>query len=455
MSKQELIVPRTLKGFRDYLPAAMIPRERLIATAQRVYRSFGFSPIDTPALEYLEVLTGKGGEESDRQMYQFKDNGGRDVGMRFDLTVPLARFAAEHVNEIGLPFKRYHIGSVWRGENTSRGRYREFMQCDFDTIGTKSVAADIETAVVIHELMRAIGQTFGFSNSFTIRVNNRQVLSGLLAKLNLAEKSVPILRALDKLAKVGREAVAQEMMTAAEATAEQAEQVLKLAEISGDSDAMLSQLGTLLAGNPQGEEGIERLRQILRGAQASGVEAGKLELDVSIARGLDYYTGAIFETFLGDLPTIGSVCSGGRYDNLAALFTKQELPGIGASLGLDRLLAAMEELQLIEKVSTPAPVLVAFFDKDRLNDYLKIAAIIRRAGIGVELFPDAKKLGQQLQYADKRGFKLAIIAGSRELDAGICQVKNLANSTTEEVPLELTAAEPGAQLVEKLRSLLA
>jgi histidyl-tRNA synthetase len=449
MSKS-LIEPRTLAGFRDYLPAAMIPRERLIATAQRVYRSFGFSPIDTPALEYLEVLTGKGGEESDRQLYQFEDHGGRRVGMRFDLTVPLARFSAQHVNEIGLPFKRYHIGTVWRGERAQRGRYREFMQCDFDTIGTKSVAADIETAVVIHELMRALG-----FNNFTIRINNRQVLSGLLAKLDLAEKTVPILRALDKLGKIGREAVAQEMMTTAGATAEQAEQVLKLAELSGSSDAMLSQLSELLAGNALGEEGIERLRQILRGATASGVAEDKLQLDVSIARGLDYYTGAIFETFLGDLPGIGSVCSGGRYDNLAGLFTKQELPGIGASLGLDRLLAAMEELNLLEKVSTPAPVLVAFFDKDRLDDYLRIASLVRRAGIGVELFPDPKKLGQQLQYADRRGFKIALIAGSRELDAGTIQVKNLATTQSEEVPLELDAVEPGATLIATLAKLLA
>ncbi len=449
MSNSEFIQPRTLAGFRDYLPAAMIPRERLVATAQRVYRSFGFSPIDTPALEFLEVLTGKGGEESDRQLYKFEDNGGRKVGMRFDLTVPLARFAAQHVNEIGLPFKRYHIGMVWRGERAQRGRYREFMQCDFDTIGTKSVAADIETAVVIHELMRALG-----FNNFTIRVNNRQVLSGLLAKFDLAEKSVPILRALDKLGKIGREAVAQEMMIAAEATAEQAEQVLKLAELSGDSDAMLKQLSELLAGNELGEEGIERLRQILRGAKASGVSEEKLQLDVSIARGLDYYTGAIFETFLGDLPGIGSVCSGGRYDNLAGLFTKQELPGIGASLGLDRLLAAMEELQLLEQVSTPAPVLIAFFDKERLDDYLRIASLVRRAGIGVELFPDAKKLGQQLQYADRRGFKIALIAGSRELDAGIVQVKNLATTQTEEVPLELASAEPGATLIAALQRLL-
>ena len=444
-----MIEPRTLKGFRDYLPEAMIPRELLIATAQRVYRSFGFSPIDTPALEYHEVLAGKGGEESDRQMYQFEDHGGRKVAMRFDLTVPLARFAAQHANELGLPFKRYHIGAVWRGENTQRGRYREFMQCDFDTIGTRSVAADIETALVIHNLIRQIGVAFGKSLPFTIRVNNRAVLSGLLTKLGLAEKSTPILRSLDKLAKIGREKVAAEMTASAGATAEQANEVLRLAELKGANDDILAQLGPLVGGNAQGEEGVERLRQILRGAKAGGIPEGALQLDVSIARGLDYYTGAIFETFLGDLPGIGSICSGGRYDNLAALFTKQELPGIGASLGLDRLLAALEELKLIDKTRTPAPVFIAFFDAERLDSYLQLASNIRAAGIGVEVFPDAKKLGQQLQYADRRGFRVAIIAGEREFDAGVCQVKDLQTTESREVALA-----PAEQLVDTLRQML-
>src|SRR5688572_15302717 len=217
MDKPKLIEPRTLKGFRDYLPAAMIPRERLIETARRVYRSYGFSPIDTPALEYLEILTGKGSDETDKQLYKFQDHGQRWVALRFDLTVPLARFVAQHIGELGTPFKRYHIASVWRGENTQRGRYREFMQCDFDTIGTLSVAADIETTLVIHDLFRAIG-----IQAFTINVNNRMVLTGLLEKFGLAEKTTPILRALDKLAKIGREKVAAEMMSAAGATEEQA-----------------------------------------------------------------------------------------------------------------------------------------------------------------------------------------------------------------------------------------
>lgn len=444
-----MIEPRTLKGFRDYLPEAMIPRERLIGTAQQVYRSFGYSPIDTPALELYEVLAGKGGDESDRQLYQFEDHGGRRVGMRFDLTVPLARFAAQHTGELGLPFKRYHIATVWRGENTQRGRYREFMQCDFDTVGTRNVAADIETALVTYELIRKIGVSFGKELGFTIRVNNRAVLNGLLAKLGLADKSVPLLRSLDKLGKIGRDKVAAEMIAAAGTTVEQADQVLKLAELKGTNDEVLSQLSPLIAGNAVGEEGVERLRQILRGAKAGGVPESALQLDVSIARGLDYYTGAIFETFLADLPTIGSICSGGRYDNLAELFTKQELPGIGASLGLDRLLAALEELGMIEKVRTPAPVLIAFFDKERLDDYLRLAATIRAAGIGVEVFPEPKKLGQQLQYADRRGFRVAIIAGQREFDAGQCQVKDLQSGQAQDISI----ADPQT-LIAALRVLL-
>ena len=444
-----MIEPRTLKGFRDFLPEAMIPRERLIATAQRVYRSFGYSPIDTPALEYFEILAGKGSDETDRQMYHFEDHGQRHVAMRFDLTVPLARFMAQHANELGLPFKRYHIGAVWRGENTQRGRYREFMQCDFDTIGTRAVAADIETALVIHDLLREIGGTFGRPLPFTIRVNNRAVLSGLLAKLDLAEKSTPILRSLDKLGKIGREKVAAEMVAAAGTTAEQADQVLRLAELVGTNDEVLAKLGPLVAGNEQGEEGVERLRQILRGAEAGGIGSGVLQLDVSIARGLDYYTGAIFETFLSDLPNIGSICSGGRYDNLAGLFTKQDLPGIGASLGLDRLLAALEELKIIDQVRTPAPVMIAYFDKDRLPDYLALAAALRAGGIGVEVFPEPKKLGQQLQYADRRGFRVALIAGEREFAAGTCQIKDLQTGQATE-----TSSRDTDALVEAIRKLI-
>jgi histidyl-tRNA synthetase len=319
-TRAALIEPRTLKGFRDYLPEAMIPREHLIDTARRVYRSYGFSPIDTPALEYLEILAGKGGAESDKQLYQFEDHGKRQVAMRFDLTVPLARFAAQHIGQLGTPFKRYHIATVWRGENTQRGRYREFMQCDFDTIGTESIAADIETALVIHDLMRAIG-----FECFTIRVNNRKVLNGLLEKLGLVDRSVAVLRALDKLAKIGHSAVAEEMQAAADISAAQADELLELAELSGTNDEILAALDPLVAGNDSGAEGVAGLRDVLAGTAAGGMPSERLRLDVSIARGLDYYTGTIFETLLDDLPGIGSVCSGGRYDNLAELSARRSV----------------------------------------------------------------------------------------------------------------------------------
>jgi histidyl-tRNA synthetase len=425
-----MIEPRTLKGFRDFLPAAMIPRERLMETARRVYRSYGFAPIDTPALEYTEILLGKGGAETDKQMFRFQDSGGRDVAMRFDLTVPLARFVAQHAGELGMPFKRYHIATVWRGENTQRGRYREFMQCDFDTIGTRSIASDIETTLVIHELFLAIGFT-----DFEIHVNNRKVLTGLLEKLNLADRSTFVLRALDKLTKIGAAKVSEELRATTGATDEQTAAILNFATLSGANDQLLDGVAKAVAGSARGEEGVNDLRTLFAACAAAGVSSERLKLDVSIARGLDYYTGTIYETFLTKLPSIGRVCSGGRYDNLAELYTKQELPGIGASLGLDRLLAAMEELEMLPKAATPAEVLVAYFDAERLHDYLKLAALVRQSGVGVEVFPEPKKLGQQLKYADSRGFRVALIAGSNELAAGQCQVKDLKSGGSETVAM--------------------
>lgn len=439
-----IITPRTLKGFRDYPPHIMIPRERIMETARRVYRSYGYAPIDTPALEYLEILSGKGGEESDKQLYQFQDHGGRQVALRFDLTVPLARFIAQHFNELGTPFKRYHLATVWRGENTQRGRYREFMQCDFDTVGTRSVQADIETALVIHDLLRAIG----FAD-FRVHINNRKVLNGLLDVLGLRDRAVPILRALDKSAKIGLEAVAREMQTAAGLTESQARRVLELTSLRGENEEVLRGLEELVRGSPLGEEGVAELRDLLA-AVGAAARPNCFRVDVSIARGLDYYTGTIYETFLEALPGIGSVCSGGRYDNLAALFTRQELPGVGASLGLDRLLAAMEELGMIEGVQTPAPVFLPFFESTRRNDYLRLAAVLRAAGWGVEFYPEPKKLAQQLKYADRRGHRVALVLGEDEFQTGRCRIKDLKSGNQVEVPLQDDAAE----LIAALRRML-
>lgn len=422
-----LIEPRTLKGFRDFLPAKMVQREKLMEIAKRVYRRYGFLPIDTPALEYLEILTGKGSEETDRQMYHFVDAGGRQVGMRFDLTVPLARFAAQHIHELGVPFKRYHIAPVWRGENPQDGRFREFVQCDFDTIGTTGVVSDIETALVIHELLLEIG-----IQDFRIRINNRQILSGLLETLDLKEQSTAVLRALDKLDKVGPEGVSKELSQVG-IGAESIETIFRFAQVQGAHDEVLSKLEAMLGSNPLASQGIERLSVVTRALRAAGVPASRFEIDVSIARGLDYYTGIIFETTLRELPRIGSVCSGGRYDNLTGLFTKQPLPGIGASLGLDRLLAALEKLDRFQESPRAADVFIPLFDPDRINDYFALAAMVRSAGISAEVYPEPKKLGQQLKYADQRGFLVALIAGARELDEGLVQIKDLRTQTATEV----------------------
>lgn len=419
----------------------MIPRERFMEKARTVYRSYGFVPIDTPALEYTEILLGKGGEETDKQLYRFKDHGDRDVGLRFDLTVPLARFAAQHMNTLGTPFKRYHLAPVWRGERQQRGRYREFVQCDFDTIGTTSNAADIEVALVIHDLLVELG----FSR-FRIHINNRMILNGLLEELNLAEQSGPLLRSLDKLAKIGRSDVAAEMQAKAGVSSAQAERILTLAEITGDNLVVLEQMQNLFGKNARCAEGIGKLRQLVQVADEAGIPSERVQIDLGIARGLDYYTGTVYETLLTDLPSIGSVCSGGRYDNLASLYTKQVLPGVGASLGLDRLLAAMEELQLIPATSTAAPVLMVQFTADHLGAYQGMARQLRQAGIGVEVYSEAKKLGMQLAYAEKKGFTIALIAGPDEIERGTWQVKQLASRASSEVST--------TDLVTHLKSLL-
>ncbi len=434
MSNQ-LIQPRTLSGFRDFLPEMMIPREKLMETARRVYRSYGFVPIDTPTLELSEILCGKGSEETDRQMYRFQ-HGKRDIAMRFDLTVPLARFVAQHHNELGMPFKRYHIGNVWRGERPQAGRFREFAQCDFDTIGTNSIASDIETVLVINDLIRAIG-----FEQFKIRLNNRKVLNGILEKANLAEHSVAVLRALDKLPKIGPKKVRLEMLETTGAPPASIDQILILSQITGTNREILQQLGPLCQGNELAEHGREQLSDVINATESLGLTEDNLEIDVSIARGLDYYTGTIVETFLTDLPSFGSICSGGRYDNLAQLYTKQQLPGIGASLGLDRLLAAMQQLNLIPKTKTTAEVMIVQFDKSKLNEYLKLAADLRRAGIAVELYPETKKLNQQFKYADRRGAQAVIVAGTDEFTSGVVQVKWLANGTQTELPLTSGSSE--------------
>ena len=422
------IAPRTLKGFRDLLPEAMLPREHLIDTAKAVYRSYGFSPIDTPAIEYAEILLGKGGAESDKQIYRFETAGGRDVALRFDLTIPLARFVAQHIGVLGTPFKRYHVGPVWRGENPQRGRYREFVQCDFDTIGTTSIISDIETALVIHDLFVALGL-----ERFTVHISNRKVLSGLLDRVGLSDQSTTVLRSVDKLGKKGRAAVAADLTASAGATQAQIEAILELVTLEGDNRQIVDALSAMLAGSATGEEGAAELSELLHGIDAAGVSGDRFRIDPSIARGLDYYTGMVYETFLDDLAEIGSCCSGGRYDDLASVYTSQVLPGVGASLGVDRLLAAMQELGGLEARAATADVFVTLFDPEHKRDAVGLAADLRRNGVSVELYPDPRKLSAQLRYADRRGHRLAVIVGPAEDEADTAQIKDLAVGKSIEV----------------------
>jgi histidyl-tRNA synthetase len=441
----------------------MLARERVLDTARRVYRSYGFTPIDTPACEALDVLLGKGGGENDKLVYRVLSAKGEqaEMGLRFDLTVPFARFAAQYVNQLGTPFKRYAMGPVWRGERPGKGRYREFWQCDCDTIGTTSNAADIETALVINDLFTALG-----FERFEIRINNRLLLNAFLRVFGLANQSVAVLRTLDKLSKIGPAGVRTELMQLEGVDEESAGLLLSLVSASdkfADNDRILESTQELITGIPEADwddpqtgehaklliqTGTRHLRELLTVARAAGVPEGRIKIDLSIARGLDYYTGTVYETFLTDLPGIGSVCSGGRYDNLASKYTKQVLPGVGVSLGVDRLIAAMEELKhpWLTGQTTPAEVLVVQFDAARLGDYQRIARLLREAGIAAEVYPDAKKVGQQLAYAEKRGFRVAVIAGGAEFEQGVWKVKDLAKR-------EETAV-PESELVARIRSLV-
>ncbi len=420
MNEPARIEPRTLKGFRDFTPELMIAKEAMIEIIRGVFRSFGFVPIDTPALEYTEILLGKGGGETDKQLYRFTDQGGRDVALRFDLTVPFARFAAQHGRTLGTPFKRYHLGPVWRGENTARGRFREFWQCDFDTIGTRSPLADLETALVIDRLLVALGVT-----RFEQRLSDRGVLAGLLDELGLAGEAAPVLRALDKLDKLGRDQVARELAREAKAAPATIDAIFAFAGEKGEAADLLARLGKRFRDHPVAQTGISRLGVITSGLEAAGVPPDRYRIDLGLARGLDYYTGTIYETVLRDEPGLGSVCSGGRYDNLASLYTRDVLPGVGASLGLDRLLDALDRLGLSAQGQATAKVLVAILDPTRWIDYVRMAEELRAEGVPTELYPDEHRLDRQLRYADRKGIPLVVIAGEDELDRGTVAVKDL------------------------------
>ena len=412
-----LIQPRVLKGFRDILPAAEIERSSLQEKIIEVYRSYGFVPIDTPVLEYSEILLRKSNGETEKQVFRFLDNGKRDVALRFDLTVPFAHFTAEHESELYFPFKRYHIAKVWRGEKPQAGRYREFVQCDIDTVGTDSACADFEILSVMRAALNKIGV-----NNITIHVNHRGIFNRFLEKLGVLDKSEDILRSVDKLAKVGKDEVKKEL---AEFTGDEAkaDQILEYITEEKDFDSTLAKIEKL-AGGPA--EDSQRMRDIRQMMIAAGIEA-TYTLDPSITRGLDYYTGIVYETFLNDLPSIGSVCSGGRYDNLAGLYTKTRLPGVGASIGLDRLIAGLEQLGKTTQKGSYLDAEIFCTDISLSIHYQGIASKLRQLGVNVEVFPEAKKMGQQYALAEAKSIHWGILIESGDVDSNTVTLKDLTN----------------------------
>lgn len=413
---ESLIQPRILKGFRDFLPEAEITRSTLIEKLTDVFRSFGYVPIDTPVMEYSEILLRKSNGETEKQVFRFEDNGGRDVALRFDLTVPFARFTAEHKDELYFPFKRYHIAKVWRGEKPQAGRYREFIQCDFDCVGSDSASSDFE----ILSLMKAALQAIGVED-ITIRMSHRGIFNQFLEKRNLTDKSEDILRTVDKLAKVGKEEVASQLesLTGSNTTAEE---ILEYITPADTFEQTLAHMEAMAGGE---SENTSRMREIYAMMEAAGI-ASSFVLDPSITRGLDYYTGIVYETFLNELPGIGSVCSGGRYDNLAGLYMKEKVPGVGSSIGLDRLIAGLQQLNKLESRKSFIDAEIFCLDKDMMTEYHRLAQTLRQRGVRCEVFPDPKKLLAQYTVAEKKGIPFGITLKKEDVAGNTVTIKNLA-----------------------------
>lgn len=412
---ETFIQPKILKGFRDFLPQDEILRSDLIEKLTKTFRSYGFVPIDTPVLEYTEILLRKSNGETEKQMFRFEDNGGRDVAMRFDLTVPFARFTAQHKEELYFPFKRYHISKVWRGEKPQAGRYREFVQCDFDTVGSDSAVSDFETLSLMKAALSAIGV-----DEIKIHVNHRGIFNRFLKKLGLSEKSEDILRAVDKIAKIGEEKVSAELEEIT-GSADSSAKIIEYIKPLSSFEETLSHIEELAGGE---DEDSKRMKTIFSMMKAAGIEETYM-LDPAITRGLDYYTGIVYETFLEKLPSIGSVCSGGRYDNLAGLYMKEKLPGVGSSIGLDRLIAGLSELGITNAKGSYLDVEIFNTDENLNVQYQEVAAKLRKEGISVEVFPDTVKINKQYSVTDKKQIPWGIMLSSNSETENTITLKNL------------------------------
>ena len=450
------VQPRTLSGFMELLPAEQIQFERMAAILRESFSLYGFTPLDTPLIESSDVLLAKGGGETEKQIYRFM-KGETDLSLRFDLTVPLAKYVAMNYGHLAFPFRRFQIGKVYRGERAQRGRFREFYQADIDIIGDGKldITNDAEVPAIIYRTFTALGL-----RRFQIRVNNRKILNGFYAMLGLTEKSGDIMRTVDKLEKIGEEKVCA-LLTAEEIglTAEQAAEIMKFITITGSNEEVLNALEGYRGRSEMFDLGLDELTTVAKNLNAFGVPQDHFALDLTIARGLDYYTGTVYETTMLDHPEIGSICSGGRYDNLAEFYTDKQLPGVGISIGLTRLFFVLgDQKYLNDGLNTaPADALILPMTQD-LSAAISLATQMRAAGIRTQLYTEAKKFKQKMSYADKIGVPYAIFLGDDEISQGVVAVKDMRTGEQVKVPAEeaielmnkhLTELNQGAPILDK------
>ncbi len=429
------VTPRTLSGFMELLPAQQQQLERMMDILRTTYSRYGFTPLDTPVIEASEVLLAKGGGETEKQIYRFQ-KGDADLALRFDLTVPLAKYVALHGNDLAFPFRRYQIGKVYRGERAQRGRFREFYQADIDIIGDGKldITNEAEIPSIIYQTFTALGLT-----RFQIRVNNRKILNGFYAMLGLTDRSGDIMRTVDKLDKIGPHKVRACLMDDVGLTGEQAEEIMRFISITGSNDQVLSALEGYRSRHELFDQGLDELTTVTRYLAAFGVPEVNFAVDLTIARGLDYYTGTVYETTLLDHPEIGSVCSGGRYDNLAEYYTDRQLPGVGISIGLTRLFYVLGEQGLLNPSlpTAPADVLILPMTQD-LTPAIQLATRLRGAGVRTQLYTEQKKFKAKMNYADKLGVPYVVFLGDDEIAAGLVACKDMTSGEQTKLPFDAT-----------------
>lgn len=425
------VEPRILQGFLELLPAEQILFNKMMDIIRSNYEKFGFVPLDTPVIEKAEILLAKAGGETEQQIYRFT-KGENDLALRFDLTVPLSRYVAMHYNDLSFPFRRYHLGKSYRGERPQAGRFREFYQCDIDIIGNGelSVVNDAELPGVIYNTFKEMG----FEN-FTIRINNRKVLNGLFEFLGLSDKTVETLRVIDKIDKIGNENIIKELKEMG-LQDNIVDKIIEFIHISGPNSEVIFKLRALGIDNETFNNGLNELEQVSQLINKFGVPLSNYKIDLTIARGLGYYTGTVYETVLNDYPQLGSVCSGGRYDNLAEHFTDKKLPGVGISIGLSRLFYQLNKIGLLKgEVSTTAKVLVITMLED-LAYPVEIATKLRQGGINTEVFFEKKKIGAQFKYADKQSIPFVVVVGEDELMGNFVTLKDMKLGNEYKLPID-------------------